>query len=135
FATPDDALGAVAVREFSGAAPHETPRLKSRPRKLENDEWSVRLDAHGNITSITSLDDEGAEFIAPGHAANMFQIFDDNPTFWDAWDVDIYSLETAQDLAKTDSFGLVEKGPVRAAVEIVKTFGKSKIVQRISLGP
>ncbi len=135
FATPDDALGAVAVGEFSGAAPHETPRLKSGPRKMENDEWSVRFDANGNITSITSLDDERTEFIAPGHAANMFQIFDDNPTFWDAWDVDIYSLETAQDLAKSDSFGLVEKGPVRAAVEIVKTFGKSKIVQRISLGP
>ena len=36
---------------------------------------------------------------------------------------------------KSESFEVVERGPVRVAVEVVKRFGKSTIRQRISLGP
>lgn len=134
FPTPAAALGTVAVADLTDTAPTTKYRLKASNRRIENGDLAVRFDPHGNITSIQSLDD-GTEFVEPGKLANLFQLLDDKPLFWSAWDVDIYSFETAQDLIRSESFEVVEKGPVRVAVEIVKKFGKSTIKQRISLGP
>lgn len=135
FETPLDALGTVAVGEFSQEPAPAKPRLKASSRRLENENWSVRFDSNGHITSIKSLDDNPVEFVAEGRLANVFQLLDDRPLFWSAWDVDPYAMETARDLLKADRFELVEQGPVRAAVEVERSFGKSRIRQRISLGP
>lgn len=135
FAAPHQALGSVVVADLADVPPNQKHRLKARERRLENDEWSVRFDAHGNITSISGLDDKSVEFIEPGGLGNLFQLIDDRPLYWDAWDLDLYSYETAVNLVKSESFEVVERGPVRAAVELVKRFGDSTIRQRISLGP
>ncbi len=134
FQTPHSALSTVSVVDFSDTLPTARYRLRAGNRKIENGELSVRFDSNGNITSIQSLDD-GSEFVQPGALANMFQLFDDKPLFWTAWDVDLYSFETAKDLLRCESFEIVERGPVRVAVEVVRSFSKSKICQRISLGP
>lgn len=135
FPTPPAALGAVAVGDLSDAPAATKYRLKasSTLRRLENDHLSVRFDPNGNITSIESLED-GSEFVAPGKLANLFQLFDDKPVFWSAWDIDPYTLEKATDLQRSESFEVVERGPVRVAVQVVKKFGQSEIRQRISLG-
>lgn len=134
FETPQDALSAVAVGDFKDAGSPIKNRLKASSRKLENDQFSVRFDVNGNISSIQSLED-GTEFVEPGKLANVFQLLEDKPLFWSAWDVDVYAYETAQELLKSESVELVEKGPVRVAIEVVKKFGNSTIKQRISLGP
>ena len=94
---------------------------------------SVRFDANGNVASIQTED--GTEFIEPGKLGNLFQLFEDKPNFWTAWDIDAFALETGIDLVKSESFEIVERGPVRVAAEVVKRFGRSTIRQRISLGP
>lgn len=134
FRVPQAALGAVAVADFRQDPIGAQQKLKATARRLENDAWQVRFDSHGNITSVFSLEDQ-TEFIAPGSLANVFQIFDDRPTFWDAWDVDAFALETQRDLIQSDRFEIVENGPVRVAAEVEKKFGNSRILQRISLGP
>lgn len=135
FETPAEALGAVAVGDLGSAPPSVRSRLKAGGRRIENSDFSVRFDQHGNITSIASLDDRPVEFIEPGKLANVFQIFEDKPLFWSAWDLDVFAYETKRDLVKSESFEIVERGPVRVAVEVVKRFGNSTIRQRISLGP
>lgn len=134
FATPSAALESVAVGDLIDAPQSVKSPLKVSGRRLESAEWSVRFDGNGNITSIESLED-GTEFIQQGSLANLFQLFEDKPLFWSAWDIDVFSYETGKDLVKSESFEIVERGPVRAAVEIVKRFGSSTIRQRISLGP
>jgi alpha-mannosidase len=134
FPTPHGALGTVTVANLTEDAPPTRYRLKTGGRRIENDQFSVRFDANGNINSIRSMEDN-TEFIEQGKLGNLFQLFDDKPLFWSAWDVDIFALETAHDLVKSESFEIVEKGPVRVAAQVVKRFGKSKITQRISLGP
>jgi alpha-mannosidase len=135
FEVPQEALGTVAVADLSDQPPSSRKRLKAGNRRIENGEFAVRFDPHGNITSITSLDDRPVEFVEPGKLANVFQIFDDKPLFWSAWDLDVFAFETKKDLLKSESFEIVERGPVRVAAEIVKKFGNSTIRQRISLGP
>ncbi len=133
FQTPHAALGSVAVGDLSSDPVAPQYRLKAGPRRIENAELSVRFDAHGNISSVRSLED-GSEFVEPGKLANMFQLLVDQPLFWSAWDVDLYAFETAKDLVKSESFEIVERGPVRVAAEVVKRFGLSTVRQRISLG-
>jgi alpha-mannosidase len=135
FQAPEASLGSVAVADLSDAPPIRRGRLKAGPRRIENDAWSVRFDPQGNIVSVTPLDDAPVEFIEPGALANLFQLFDDQPLNWDAWDVEAYALETGKDLDRSESFEIVERGPVRVAAEVVKRFGGSSIRQRISLGP
>ncbi|MDX2065110.1 MAG: alpha-mannosidase [Fimbriimonadaceae bacterium] len=134
FATPESAIGAVVVGDLTTRPLPPRGRLKAFNRRIENHEWSVRFDNHGNITGITRLED-GQEFIEPGRLANVFQLFEDRPNFWSAWDIDAFALETGVDLIRSESFEVVERGPVRVAVEVVKKFGQSRIRQRISLGP
>jgi alpha-mannosidase len=134
FPTPTAALGSVAVGGFGESTPTSKYRLKASNRRIENGQFAVRFDPNGNITSLESLED-GTEFIEPGRLANLFQLFDDHPLFWSAWDVDAFAYEKGVDLVKSESFEIVERGPVRVAAEVVKRFGKSTIRQRISLGP
>jgi len=134
FPIPEAAQGTVAIGDFTDAIAPPKFRIKSSSRRIENGELSVRFDNHGNIQSLTSLED-GTEFIQPGKLGNLFQLFEDKPNFWSAWDVDAFALETGQDLVRSESFEIVERGPVRVAAEVVKRFGKSTIRQRISLGP
>ncbi len=136
FETPEEALTSVAVGDLTDQPVPARYRLKARDRRLENGEWVVKFDGNGNITSLSSLDDRNTEFIEPGKLANVFQIFDDRPNFWDAWDIDPWTLETERSLLKAESFEIVERGPVRVAVEIVRKISEqSWIKQRISLGP
>ena len=132
--TPQSALGSVVVGELSEAPSTTKGRLKSSNRRIENDQLSVKFDVHGNISSIQSLEDQ-TEFLEPGKLGNVFQIFEDKPNFWSAWDVDVFAFETGLDLIRSESFEIVERGPVRVAAEVVKRFGNSTIRQRISLGP
>ncbi len=135
FATPQAALASVAVADLREGKPDESLRLKTGPRKLENHEWVVKFDPHGNITSIQSQEDPSLDFVEPGGLANLFQLFEDQPLFWSAWDIDPFSLENPTELIRSDSFEIVERGPVRVAAELHKKFGKSTLKQRISLGP
>ncbi len=140
FAVPAAAQGTVVVGDLVETAPDARrgdgarPRLKAGTRRLESGEWVVRFDMNGNLSSIQSLED-GTEFLEPGRLGNVFQLFDDHPLFWSAWDVDAFALETGTDLLRSESFEIVERGPVRVAAELVKRFGDSTIRQRISLGP
>lgn len=134
FQTPEAALEAVAIAEWSKSPPAVIPKLRAKSRKIENELFAVRFDTNGNITSVQSKEDE-TEFIEQGSLANMFQLFEDRPTSWSAWDIDVFSHETQKDLVKSERFEIVERGPVRTAIEIEKKFGNSRILQRISLGP
>lgn len=134
FQLPEAALNSICVCDLSDAQPMRLPRLVAKPRRIENDTWSVRFDSNANITSIVSLEDR-TEFIEKGKLANLFQIFEDKPLFWSAWDIDAFALETAKDLIRSERFEIVEDGPVRVAMEVEKRFGDSTIKQRISLGP
>ncbi|KAI8871390.1 hypothetical protein GQ42DRAFT_3435 [Ramicandelaber brevisporus] len=66
--------------------------------------------------------------------ANRFVMFDDVPIFWDAWDVEIYHLETAKDCPPASRISVYEKGPLVASLLVEYQLSpKSKLVQTISL--
>lgn len=114
------------------------------PTTLENRSLRVELDAAtGLITRIFDKDwfyevleptQDAAGRLIPEKCGNQFQLFEDKPLFWDAWDIDIYYQEKGHILTELESIEVVEKGPVRGAIRITRRFGNnSRIVQTIRL--
>jgi alpha-mannosidase len=87
--------------------------------------------------ALTSLVDKRAkrETIAPGARANQFVLFDDNPSNWEAWDVDVFHLEKRTDVAGAVRARLIESGPLRAAIAFeYRLSDVSTLKQTVTLG-
>ncbi|PQE27187.1 putative alpha-mannosidase protein [Rutstroemia sp. NJR-2017a WRK4] len=64
---------------------------------LENEQLKVQVEG-GAITSLYDRQAE-REVVAKGEKANQLVIYDDKPLYWQAWDVEVYHLESRKELA------------------------------------
>ncbi|WPW32159.1 glycoside hydrolase family 38 C-terminal domain-containing protein [Streptomyces atratus] len=99
---------------------------------FDNGLLRVVVDGDGLIAAVRDLG-AGRDVLAPGHRANLLQLHPDHPNHWDAWDIDRHYRRTRTDLTDADSVELVEEGPLRAAVRVMRSFGASRVVQEIRL--
>ncbi|MGW1652118.1 glycoside hydrolase family 38 N-terminal domain-containing protein [Streptomyces atratus] len=99
---------------------------------FDNGLLRVVVDGDGLISAVRDLV-AGRDVLAPGHRANLLQLHPDHPNHWDAWDIDRHYRRTRTDLTDADSVELVEEGPLRAAVRVMRSFGASRVVQEIRL--
>ena len=86
--------------------------------------------------AITSLYDKRAkrEVIPKGEKANQLVIFDDKPLYWQAWDVEVFHLESRKELHSTSSSHIVEHGPHRVSLTTTTQISeKSSIKTTITL--
>ncbi|MFG3241906.1 alpha-mannosidase [Streptomyces sp. NPDC048157] len=97
--------------------------------RLDNGLLRVTVDARGLVVSVVDLV-AGRETVAPGCAANLLQVHPDLPNRWDAWDVDAFYRNTVTDLTEADVVRRSGDG-----VEVVRTFGSSRVTQLLSLRP
>ncbi len=97
---------------------------------LENGLVRVRINAKGQLASVYDLNNRREVLSGP---ANLFRLHEDIPNMWDAWDVDVFHKEKFEVLDGAAEVELVENGPLRAAVKIVRAFGNSRLEQRIVL--
>ncbi|MDX2111857.1 MAG: alpha-mannosidase [Verrucomicrobiota bacterium] len=99
---------------------------------LENGLIRVTIDKDGLLSSVFDLWNE-REVIAPGKKGNVFQIHPDYPNNWNAWDVDVFYKEVVEDITAVDKVELIESTTLRATVLIERSFGKSKLSQKLIL--
>ena len=64
---------------------------------LENEQLRVKVES-GYVTSLYDRQAD-REVIAEGEKANQFVIFDDKPLYWQAWDVEVFHLDTRKELS------------------------------------
>ena len=103
---------------------------------LENGLVRAKLDKAGRVTSFLDKREKsgGRETVPAGTRGNQYALFEDKPRYWDAWDVDVWHLEKRKDAGEAVSAKIVEKGPLRATVEVaLKISAKASLVQHISL--
>ena len=73
----------------------------------------------------SSTRSSGARCSRPDARGNLFQLHDDNPRDFDAWNVDREYLDHRVDLTAVTSIEVVEQDPLRAGVRFVREFGDS----------
>ena len=101
--------------------------------RLENELVSVLISSEGLIVSAVDKT-SGREAVAEGRAANLFQLHQDFPNMWDAWDIDKYYRNSVDDLTAVDSISAsVVDGT--ASVVVTRSFSQSTIEQTITLAP
>lgn len=111
------------------------PVIQSEPGVfvLENDNLKIKVE-RGVITSL--YDSKAKREVLPkGGKANQLVIFDDKPLYWQAWDVEVFHLNSRQELhADENSTTITENSPHRVAVSTTTTISeKSWIRTTISL--
>ncbi|KAF6806247.1 alpha-mannosidase [Colletotrichum sojae] len=71
---------------------------------------------HGELFFLeTSLYDRRAKREVLAGKANQYAIFDDKPIYWQAWDVEVFHLETREELQGSTT-SIVKSTPLRASV-------------------
>jgi alpha-mannosidase len=105
--------------------------LQVSPDVIENAYYRVRLNQDGDVASIFDKE-SGRELLA---APSRLAISYDNPAEWPAWNMDWEQEQAAPKafVSGPAQIRVVEKGPARAAIEVIRETGGSHFVQTISL--
>lgn len=129
-------LGYAVHAAAAAAAPAETPVSVSRDGDfvtLDNGLVRAVVDGGGRLVSFRDLR-AGRECIAPNTSGNQFVLHEDKPLSWDAWDVDIFHLETARQVGSVTRLEITSSHPLQAKVEVDYTLtAKSTLKQTIIL--
>ncbi|KQZ24007.1 alpha-mannosidase [Microbacterium sp. Root553] len=125
------ALGAAFLE--ARAEPDVALAEESDGWRLENDLVSVLISAEGLIVSAVDRA-SGREVVAEGRAANLFQLHQDFPNMWDAWDIDKYYRNSVEDLSGVASITASVIDGV-ATVVVTRAFSESTVEQTITLAP
>ena len=98
---------------------------------LENGHLRAVLSTGGELLSLVEKS-TGIEALAePG---NRFELYDDRPRDFDAWDVDPFHLETRRLCPPAESMRVAASGPLRAEVVFERQVGKrSRLQQSVRL--
>ncbi|HWS50192.1 MAG TPA: glycoside hydrolase family 38 C-terminal domain-containing protein, partial [Microbacterium sp.] len=126
------ALGAAFTDETPAAASVSLVEEDGGWR-LENELVSVLVSPDGLIVSAVDKA-TGREAVAEGRAANLFQLHQDFPNMWDAWDIDKYYRNSVDDLTAVSSIEASVVGTT-AVVKVTRPFSQSTIEQTIVLAP
>jgi len=127
---------------YSVATLSQTSKVEGQPEAtvdgqpsmvvLENAFLCAEFNAAGDLTRIFDKQAQ-REVLAPNVVANQFQLFEDRPMNFDAWDIDAYYDDRVWAAEPASSIAWIERGPLRQTVEIKRNALHSEIVQRISL--
>ncbi len=124
------ARSAADIGEGKPGALHSSARAEQN--LLENGILRLTLDEHGEIASLIDLEHQ-RELVLPGQTLNQLVTYEDRPMYWEAWDIDIFYDEKPYPLRSISSWKVIESGPLRATIEIIRSVGRSTITQRISM--
>ncbi len=106
-------------------------KLSASINKLENEKYIVTLNSNGDISSV--FDKEIKKEILQKPVTTG--IFDYNgSSSWPAWELNYEELNREpQNTTKIKTIKVIENGPCRVALEIVKTFGDSTFTSIVAL--
>jgi alpha-mannosidase len=133
YAIASGATGAMIVTELTAAteSPASITEVSKGVFQLTNPKFKILVE-DGVITSLFDKE-ANREVLSKGEKANQFVIFDDKPIYWQAWDVEVYHLESRKELKSGKSYA-VETGPHRVSVTTETKISKdSWIKSTISL--
>ncbi len=125
---------AVADLGSAGREPAHPVRVaeKGGVVTLDNGLVRVAIGADGTVSSIWDQVRQ-REVLLPGGRGNLLTLHPDHPSCFDAWELEEQYRRHSLALDDLDGLQLVLADPLRARVEIVRSFGDSRVVQGIGL--
>jgi alpha-mannosidase len=118
-------LGVRTIVDFSPSGP-----VSVSPQHLENQYLRVDLAPDGTLTRLFDKL-TGREVLAG--SANSIWAYVDKPPSWDAWDVDAGYTRAGEEVSADEPITVLEAGPHRVALRVMRSFRSSTISQDIRL--
>lgn len=125
------------ITELSGRENENSARLNFSPVKakkmtgedgleylLSNDFIEVILDNKGRLQSFYHKK-LNRELILENEPANKLILAEDLPRQWDAWDIERYYREKAEEILVSAQIEIAAAGPLEARIKVEKEFGES----------
>ena len=109
--------------------PHPSePEVSVMDHRMENELLRVEWDDRAVLTSI--WDKEANREVLSGRG-NLLQLHDDNPTRWDAWDLDAEHRDSFVEVTAIEK--IERRGGLRGLLALGRRFGESWLFQTMSL--
>jgi alpha-mannosidase len=99
-------------------------------RRIENALLRIDLNDDGTLARVY---DKQADREVLADRGNQIRAYVDKPREWDAWDVEEGYWRQGEEVTATSALAVVEAGPHRAAIRVVRQFRDSQIVQSVRL--
>ena len=137
-AAPKQSLSHVRDCFVANGAPRNDPAytsvatVKQSEGVLENEFLRATFNAEGELVSLWDKE-QRREALVDGQIGNRFQLFEDMPGKYDAWDIVASFADHEIALPRAATLTADECGPVRTSLRLEKPFFNSRITQRISL--
>ena len=123
-------IGYKVFHVAAATAPASVGALEVTTTSLENNRLTVKIDRNGDIASIYDKDAKRELLGAPV----MLELRDNPSPPWPAWEVLYETVRApARDYVARPTVRIVERGPVRVALEITRTAAGSTFVQYVRL--
>lgn len=106
--------------------------LKVQADYLENSYYRIEINPLGQIVRLWDKRQQ-REVLVQGGRGNVFQVFEDMPMKFDAWDIDIYYQEKMREIADLVEAVAEEVGPLRGVLRLRWRFADSEITQRLTI--
>lgn len=104
---------------------------KVSSRALETPLYRIRLDSQGHFTSIHDKRLR-REVLKKGQKGNQLLTYHDTPAEWEAWELDSGYEGKRIDLLKFRSLRVVEAGPLRMTIEIIRKSDRGSVVRQLA---
>ncbi len=109
--------------------PHPSePEVSVTDHRMENELLRVEWDDRAVLTSIWDKKANREVLSGPG---NLLQLHEDNPTRWDAWDLDAEHRDSFVEVTAIE--GIEQRGGLRGVLALARRFGESWLFQTMSL--
>ncbi|MFD0671150.1 glycoside hydrolase family 38 C-terminal domain-containing protein [Cohnella sp. GCM10027633] len=123
-------VAAAAELAVSGERTAPSGAVHATPTLLENELLTVRFNEYGEIVSLFDKE-TGTEWL--DGAGNRFQMYRDQTSNYDAWEIDRRYEASRIALPEPASMTVVEQDALFATIRVERKLGESHLVQHIRL--
>jgi alpha-mannosidase len=95
---------------------------------LQNGQLRATLDRRGRLISLIERDSDRESLAEPG---NRFELYEDLPTAFDAWEIEPYHLETREECPGAERCEVLSEGPLRAELAFAHAIGTGSTLRQV----
>ena len=125
--------GYVVLRSAEAAPKKETFEISECPEggfSLETPFYSIVINDQGEFTSLFDKEND-RQVLQEGKVGNELRIYEDKPLCYSNWNTDIFHQEKSWRVENVRSMEWLEKGPVRATLQVERELMGTVIRQKI----
>jgi alpha-mannosidase len=123
-------LGFITIRRINGKSEGNHRTLHGTSSELENEHLRAVFNIDGTIAELHDKE-HGRQLLAD--RGNQLWIYTDIPRQFEAWDIDASYTREGAELTAISTPVLIESGPVRATIQVIRRLNETEIVQEYRL--